>query len=148
MKGSQIPPILLVRALQLWFEKRVIFPKDEIGNVVQDEEKFKIFRKVIVLQKDHKLRTQGALLKVKFKFAKFSFDANRRLSLIPVPFIIAQPGFISKTWLIGTETGCFQGLYTWESTKSAENYVTSFPLKLMKKRARPDSLYLQIAEVD
>jgi len=148
MKGNQSPPILLWRALLLWFKKRVIFPKDVVGNVIYGEEQFKIFRKVIVLHKDHQLGTPRALCKVKFHFKKFSFATNRRLSLIPIPFIIAQPGFISKTWSVGTETSCFQGLYEWESLQAAENYVNSFPLRLMKKRARPDSLHIQIAKVD
>jgi hypothetical protein len=66
--------------------------------------------------------------------------------LIPIPFIIAQPGFRSKTWLIGQETGFFQGLYKWDTVKDAENYWTSFPMKLMKKRAAPDSLTYGIYE--
>ena len=42
MKGNQSPPILLWRALQLWFNKRVICPKDVIGNVLHEEEHYKI----------------------------------------------------------------------------------------------------------
>ena len=148
VKDSQSPPILLGRALKLWFKKRVIFPKDLIGSVIQEEEQYKIFRKIVVLQKDNQPRKPRALFKVKFQFEKFSFGTNRWLSLFPIPFIIAQPGFISKTWFVGNKTGCFQGLYEWESLQTAENYVNSFPLKLMKKRARPDSLSIEIAEVD
>ena len=144
MKADQFPPVLLGRALRLWFAKRVFFPEDIIGKVTLEEEPFKIFRKVVVLQKDNQPGSPGALFKVKFQFAKFTFATNKHLSLIPIPFIIAQPGFISKTWLVGTETGCFQGIYEWDSLKNAENYVDSFPLKLMKKRARADSLNIQI----
>lgn len=147
LKDSQIPPVLLLRALKLYFSKRVICPKDSIGAISEEEESFRIFRKVVVLQKDLEPGTPGALFKVKFRFAKFSFAVNRRLSLIPVPFIIAQPGFISKTWLVGTETGCFQGLYEWESQHAAESYVNSFPLKLMKRRALPESLDIQITSI-
>ena len=147
MKADQIPPVLLARALKLWFGKRVVFSTDEIDKIVREEEPFKLFRKIVLLQKDHQPKIPGALFKVKFRFAKFSFKTNRRLSLIPIPFIIAQPGFISKTWLVGTETGCFQGLYEWESREAAENYVDSFPLKLMKKRAVPDTLKIKITEI-
>lgn len=146
MKRDQMPPILLVRAFQLLIEKRVVFPKDIIGNVIQEEEPFTIFRKIIVLQKDYQPGVPKALFKVKFQFAKFTFDTNSRLSLIPIPFIIAQPGFISKTWLVGTGSGCFQGLYEWESLETAKNYANSFPLKLMKKRALPNSLHINISE--
>ena len=148
VKDRQVPPILLGKALRLWFQKRVIFPKDEIGNVLQEEEPFKIFRNVVVLQKDLQPQTPGALFKVKFQFAKFSFATNKRLSLIPIPFIIAQQGFISKTWLVGTETGCFQGLYEWASPETAADYVNSFPLKMMKKRAVPESLQINILTVN
>ena len=148
MQTDQIPPILLVKAAKLWLQKRVIFFNGEKGKVIGEEEPFKIFRKVVVLQKNHQPKIPGASFKVKFQFAKFSFDTNRRLSLIPIPFIIAQPGFISKTWLVGTETGCFQGFYEWESLAAAENYADSFPLKLMKKRALPESLRIEITEIN
>ena len=148
MQTDQIPPILLVKAAKLWLQKRVIFSNSEIGKVTDEEEPFIIFRKVMVLQKDHQPKTPGASFKVKFQFAKYSFDTNRRLSLIPIPFIIAQPGFISKTWLVGTETGCFQGFYEWESIQTAENYANSFPLKLMKKRAQPESLQTEVAKIN
>ena len=148
ISASRIPPALLGRALRLWFAKRVIFPRDVIGDVLQEEEKYTIFRKVIVLDRKHQVKTPGALFKVIFRFKRFSFAANRRLSLLPLPFIISQPGFISKTWLIGRETGCFQGLYEWESLRAAEDYADSFPLGLMKKRARPDSLHIRITALE
>jgi len=148
MQTDQIPPILLVKAGKLWLQKRVIFFNGEKGKVIGEEEPFKIFRKVMVLQKNHQPKIPGASFKVKFQFANFSFETNRRLSLIPIPFIVAQPGFISKTWLVGIETGCFQGFYEWESIQTAENYVNSFPLKLMKKRALPESLRIQVAKVN
>ena len=67
---------------------------------------------------------------------------------LPYIELIAQPGFISKTWLVGTETGCFQGCYEWESIQTAENYANSFPLKLMKKRALPESLQIEVAKIN
>jgi hypothetical protein len=67
--------------------------------------------------------------------------------LIPIPFILAQPGFRSKTWLLGQETGLFQGFYEWNTVRDAENYWTSFPMKLMKKRAVAGSLTYSISEV-
>ena len=147
MNADQFPPVLLGKALHLWFSNRVMSHTDAIGRVIHEEEPFVIFRKVVVLQKDNTPADPDALFKVKFEFAKFSFAINKRLSLIPIPFIIAQPGFISKTWRGGTETGSFQGLYEWESLQSAENYVDSLPLKLMKKRARPYSLKTQIKKI-
>ena len=148
MNKNQTPPILLARALQLWLNKRVKFPRDAIGAIISDEEDYKVFRKVLVLQKDFSQKNPGAIFKVKFQFAKFTFATNKLLSIIPIPLIIAQPGFISKTWLLGLETGCFQGFYEWESIETANNYEKSFPFKLMKKRAISDTMDINITKVN
>jgi len=95
---------------------------------------------VIVDPVDNQTIKPKALFKVYFQFARFSLKVNKILSLIPIPFIIAQPGFRSKTWLTGKDTDTFQGLYEWDSVEEAEHYWNSFPLKLMKSRAIPDTL--------
>ena len=69
------------------------------------------------------------------------------MSLIPIPFIIAQKGFRSKTWMVGRKTGQFQGLYEWDTVEDAECYWNSFPLKLMKRRSIPDTLKYEIVEL-
>jgi len=113
---------------------------------VHEEEEFKIFRQVILDTTRDEYESPGAIFKVCFHFARFSAKTNQTLSLIPIPFILAQPGFRSKTWLLGQETGLFQGFYEWNTVKDSENYWTSFPMKLMKKRAVPDSLTYGIYE--
>ena len=147
MNLNQMPPILFARAFRLWFDKRIKFPKDVIDTIISEEEDYKVFRKVIVLQKDYSIKSPSAIFKVKFQFAKFTFATNKRLSLIPIPLIIAQPGFISKTWLLGLKTGCFQGYYEWESLEAANNYENSFPFKMMKKRAKLDSIDIHIQSI-
>jgi len=148
MNRNQIPPVLLARAIRLCFDKRVKFPKDVIGKIINEEENFQIFRKVLVLKKDCSPNPPGAIFKIKFQFAKFTNTTNKLLSLIPIPLIIAQPGFISKTWLLGLKTGVFQGLYEWETFETAKNYDKSFPLKLMKKRAISESMDINITKVN
>ena len=144
----QIPPFLIARTMGLLFTRRVHFLKNRIGETVQQEEEdFEIFRQVIVDPLNNKPKKPEALFKVYFHFASFSVNTNKVLSLIPIPFIIAQPGFRSKTWMLGQKTGMFQGFYEWDTIKDAENYWTSFPLKLMKKRAVPDSLTYSITEI-
>jgi hypothetical protein len=86
----------------------------------------------------------GAVFTVRFRFAKLSAKANKRLSLIPAPFIAAQPGFRSKTWMLGRDTAAFQGVYEWDSVEDAEAYWTSFPMRLMKRRAVPGSVMYEI----
>jgi hypothetical protein len=144
---SQIPPRLLVSASGLLLSGRIHFPKNRLGEIIHEEEDFKVFRQVILDPSGDQPENPGAIFKVCFHFARFSEDTNRVLSLIPIPFIIAQPGFRSKTWLIGQKTGLFQGFYEWDTVKDAETYWTSFPMNLMKKRAVPSSLTYSISEI-
>ena len=144
----RFPPFLIARAVGLLLTGRLHVRTDRIGEVVKrpGEEDFVIFRQVFV---DAPGAGDGssdgsaapeATFKVCFHFKSFSPRVNKVLSLIPIPFIVAQPGFRSKTWMLGRETGMFQGFYEWATREDAERYWTSFPLKLMKKRAVADSL--------
>jgi len=144
---SQIPPLLLARATGLLLSGRVHFPKNRLGEIVHEDEEFKIFRQVILDPTGDQPENPGAIFKVCFHFARFSANTNRTLSLMPIPFIVAQPGFRSKTWLLGQETGIFQGFYEWDTVKDAESYWTSFPIHLMKNRAVPSSLTYSISEI-
>ena len=147
-KYSQVPPFLIARATRLLITGRVHFPKDQIGTILNENEDFIVFRKVVLDPQGPQPIIPRAIFKVYFHFARFSLDVNKKLSLIPIPFIIAQPGFISKTWLFGKDTGMFQGKYEWASIEDAEHYWNSFPLKLMKGRAIPDTLKHEIIEIN
>ena len=145
MPRTQAPPALLARATAYRLGGRVHFPKDCIGDISPGtDEDFVVFRKM-VLDPAHAQPTQpGARFNVRFHFARFSAGANKRLSLIPAPFIAAQPGFRSKTWMLGQKTGMFQGVYEWDSVENAAAYWTSFPMRLMKRRAVSSSLWHEI----
>ena len=144
-KNNQLPPLLLARATFLMLQGRIRFPKDSIGNVERGEdEDFEVFRKMILKPSKEQTGKLGALFDVRFRFARFGFVANRLLSLIPIPFIAAQPGFRSKTWMIGRKTGMFRGLYEWDTIGGAERYWESFPMRMMKRRAVPDTLHHEI----
>ena len=145
-KILQLPLFLLARSAGFWLLGRVHFPKNRIGEVVREQEDFVIFRQVVVDPAGDQPERPGAVFKVRFHFARFSTKMNKILSLIPIPFIIAQPGFRSKTWMLGKKTGIFQGAYEWDTVDEAQNYWTSFPMKLMKKRAVPESLSHEIRE--
>ena len=144
---TQVPPILFARAISLFFKGNVTFPKDLNGSTLKEEkEDFLIFRKVVISRKDNQSPNQGVILKVFFHFKRFSFKVNRILSIIPIPLIIAQPGFKSKTWLTGKETGTFYGFYKWDNIENAKHYLDSLPLKLMKRRAIPETLKFKFIE--
>ena len=141
------PPLLLARAANLWFSGRIHFPKNRFGEIVQEEEPFKVFRQMTVDPTGDQRQAPGAIFRVSFQYATFSTDMNKMLSLIPIPFIAAQPGFRSKTWLLGQETGTTQGLYEWDTVEDAENYWMSFPMQLLKRRSVPESLHCNVYEI-
>jgi hypothetical protein len=129
-------------------QDRIHFPKDRLGEIVDDGEEFEVFRQMTLDPGNDQPGKPGAIFKVRFQFASMSSEMNVKTSLIPIPFIVAQSGFRSKTWLLGRETGEFQGIYEWDTVASAEAYWTSFPMKLMKRRAVPDSLSYEIEEIE
>ena len=136
----------IVRAIYLLLQGRIHFPKDRLGETVDEGEEFEIFRHMTLDPGRDQPEKPGAIFKVRFRFATMSPGMNKRTSLIPIPFIVAQPGFRSKMWTLGRESGEFQGIYEWDTVASAENYWTSFPMKLMKRRAVPESLSYEIEE--
>ena len=141
-----MPLLLLAHAVSLWYSGRIHFPKDRIGEIVQEDEPFKVFRQMIVEPIGDQQQDPGAIFRVCFQYATFSVDMNKILSL-PIPLIAAQPGFRSKTWLLGQETGIAQGVYEWDTVEHAENYWMSFPMQLLKKRSVPESLLYTIYEI-
>lgn len=134
----------IVRAIYLLIQGRIHFPKDRLGEIVDEGEDFEIFRHMTLDPGKGQPDQPGAIFKVRFQFASMSPEMNIKTSLIPIPFIVAQPGFRSKMWMLGRETGEFQGIYEWDTVASAENYWTSFPMRLMKRRAVPESLSYEI----
>jgi len=146
MSAGQLAPVLLARATRFRLLGRVHFPRDCIGDVrSESDDDYVVFRKLILDPTAAQPAEPGAVFKVRFRFANLSPRINKRLSLIPAPFIAAQPGFRSKTWMLGRNTEMFQGLYEWDSVAEAEAYTSSFPLRLMEKRAIPGSVSYEVA---
>jgi len=145
----QNPPILLGRALKLWIAGRIHFRRD-LANITLEnrDETFVAFRKMVVDPTGEQPAQPGAIFQIRFRFSSLSETANRRLSLIPIPLIAAQPGFRSKTWLLGQQTGDFIGYYEFDDVKTAEQYWDSLPLRMMRKRAAEGSLTHEIRERD
>lgn len=136
---------LLARALWLKLKGRARL-KSDVGNIHidVDGERFAAFRKVIVAPASDRSVEPGAIFQVRFRFKNLSTKVNQRLSLIPIPLITAQPGFRSKTWLLGDETGDFLGYYEFDTVEQAEAYWNSLPLRMMRGRAASGSLWHEI----
>jgi len=142
---KRLPPVLLVRAVWLRLRGKVHFPQDRIDEVVAGEiEDYRVFRQMVVDPPADEPLPPGAVFDVRFRFARFSPVANRRLSRIPMPFIAVQPGFRSKTWMVGEDTGAFRGQYEWATVDDAESYWDSFPMRMMRRRAAEGTLVKSI----
>jgi hypothetical protein len=142
---QNLPPVLLVRAVWLRLRGRVRFPRDRVGEVVAgDAENYRVFRQMVVDPAAEEALPPGAVLDVRFRFARFSPTMNRQLSRLPMPFIAVQPGFRSKTWMIGERSGAFRGVYEWATAEDAERYWVSFPMRMMRRRAAERTLETSI----
>lgn len=146
---KDFPPVLLVRALWLRLRGRVHFPRDRIGEIVGgEEENYRVYRQMVVVPVADGARPPGAIFDVRFRFTRFSPETNRRLSGIPMPFIAVQPGFRSKTWMVGERSGAFRGVYEWATVEDAECYWDSFPMRLMRRRAVERTLEQSITALE
>jgi len=123
---------------------KVHFPKEYVGKIftMEDGQEFTAFRYLIVDPKKV-TNTSLAVFKVGFKFSKLPLQINKRLSLFPTPFLIAQPGFRQKIWMIN-DKGFFQGIYQWESKEFAEKYPETFIFKMMTKRSAEGTLSYEV----
>jgi hypothetical protein len=143
---EDFPPVMLARAVVLRLQGRVHFPRDRIGEIVADGgEDHRVFRQMVVDPPAGPTMPPAAVLDVRFRFKRFSPATNRWLSRLPMPFIAMQPGFRSKTWMIGERSGAFRGVYEWATVDDAERYWDSLPMRMMRRRAAEGSLERSIA---
>jgi len=126
------------------FKRRVHFSKKYVGKIIsmEDGKKFQVIRNLKVNSKKGPEKLL-AVFKVRFKFSGLPLRINKRLSMIPAPFLIARPGFLQKIWSV-TEDGYFQGIYQWASEEFAEKYPQSFIFKMVTKRAAENTLSYEV----
>ena len=124
---------------------RVHFPEKDVGVTLkmEDGKPFTIFRRLQVDGRGNSNK-KGAVFKVRFRFKSLEFETNKRLSMIPAPFLMGMEGFREKYWTFNEKTDEFQGIYQWESKESAEKYPDSFIFRLMTKRAAPGTVLYEI----
>lgn len=147
MGGDHISPwTALLNTLGNFVSGRVHFPRGRIGEVIvmDDGQRFEIFRQAIVDRNDGKHTIPGARFIVRFRLANMSPGMNKPFSLIPMPFCIGAPGFRAKVWTLNAENGDFQGIYGFETVKDAEAYAGSFAVRFMTKRSVPGSISYRI----
>lgn len=134
----------IIRAIYYLFISKLHFPSNYNNKIVRmdDGKEFKIFRHMNL--KSSSQSETGSIFIARFKFKKFSHNANIRLSRIPILLIAGFPGFRDKLWMIDWKTSYWQGIYQWENVEAIENYKKSFVLGMMNKRAIDHSISYDI----
>ena len=122
------------------FNRQIHFPKEYKSQILtmEDGKKFHVIRDVRVDIKQNPEKTFAVFI-VRFKFSGLPLAVNKRMSIFPTPFLLANPGFLEKIWTV-SEDGYFQGIYQWDSKASAESYPHSFIFKMMTKRSKAGTL--------
>jgi hypothetical protein len=118
--------------------RRKLFLKKTVR--MEDGKRFVVFRHVYRKARQRSDSENSVVMVVGFRFARFSQNANRRLSLIPIPMIAGYPGFHDKVWMLNEDDGYWQGVYQWESETAVESYRHSFVLRIMNRRAAEGTL--------
>ena len=127
------------------FSGRVTFPDKRIGQklTMEDGSTFVVFRRLKILDKTD-IASDRAVFEVRFQFKGLKPSTNKRLSMIPTPFLIGMKGFREKYWTFDESSGLFQGIYEWKSKEFAERYPDSLIFRLMTKRSAKGTLSYEI----
>lgn len=144
----RLPPVCALVALCSALIGRLRFEHRYVGEnlVMENGRQFRVFRHLSLRAGSAPNPGSPTVLVVRFRFARFSQALNKLLSLIPIPLIAGYPGFRHKLWMANDQTGCWQGVYEWESAEAVQAYRTSFVLRLMNRRAVSDSIAYRVME--
>jgi hypothetical protein len=126
--------------------RRIRFPKNIVGKLLkmEDGEEYFVFSDVEVASSKSHPPESMAMLRVRFKFDRYSDPLCRRLFLIFTPIITGMPGFQRKIWSFCKESGYYQGIYQFDSMELAERYRKSYIIWIMEKRSVPGSISCEL----
>jgi hypothetical protein len=148
-KRSLTPMALCLCALTLRLKGKLSVEPPPTGLSASDSgESLVPFRKIVIRDTQDNFDLAPVLLEVRFRFRNLPMWLNRLLSWIPVPLIVSQPGFISKTWFQKMNTSEFMGVYEFDNLRNAFNYWHSLPIRMMSKRAAKNTLHGEIILFD
>lgn len=141
-----LPPVAAGVGLWRLVSGRIRLPGDRVGRFLTTEngEVHTVFREIRVASSRSVTTEDMTVLRVRFRFARFSHPVNRILSLLPVPAIIGMPGFRGKIWTFCRDSGYSQGIYQFESLEQAEEYCQSPVMVVLEKRSVPGSMSKEI----
>lgn len=110
---QHLPPIALAVSAGRLLSGRIQFTKERIGKLITMEngDKYHVFNDVQVTSSGSRLAGTNAVLRVCFKYDRYSDAVNRRLFLLFNPIITGMPGFHKKIWSFCEASGVYQGIY-------------------------------------
>ena len=137
-----LPPVALSVSAVRFLSGRIRFPKERIGKLLTTENgnEYYVFSDVQVTSSGPRLAGPKAVLRVRFKFDRYSDAVNRRLFLLCTPIFTGMPGFHRKIWSVCEPSGVYQAIYQFESVEQAENYKKSAAMWILEKRSVPGSI--------
>jgi hypothetical protein len=140
------PPVAVAVAVGRLLSGRIRFPKDRTGKLLTMEngEEYYVFDDVQVVSSRPQLAESMTVLRVRFKFDRYSDAVNRRLFQIFTPIITGMPGFQRKIWTFCEKSGDYQGIYQFESMELAERYRKSPIMWVLEKRSVPGSISYEL----
>jgi len=149
-KGMKMTHLIsvFIKALKVIISRlnreRIQFSKEYVNKtlMMEDGKKFQVIRDLRVDSINNQAEPV-ALFTVRFKFSGLPLAINKRLSMIPAPFLMANMGFREKVWCVGKD-GYFQGIYQWASKESAESYPDSLIFKIMTRRSAKGTLSYKV----
>jgi hypothetical protein len=140
MKVIKNPFVYLLRSLGRLFLGRLKYFNEYVGTTITIEngETYHIFRHIASLA--HNSKEHGAVLIVRFKFARFPYAVNKFISQFPMLLITGFPGFQTKMYAVNPQNGYWLGMYQWRSKQALDDYKQSFVLHVMNMRAQDGSV--------
>jgi len=135
------PPICLGLSVFKLILRKLRFSKLNLGQTIkmQDDQEFTIFRHLTRHPVQESTSTTTFI--VSFKFSRFSHNANRIASILPMLLISGFPGFDVKMYGVNQKNGYWQGMYQWQTKHALEDYKKSFVFRMMNKRAITTTLW-------
>jgi hypothetical protein len=108
-------------------------PKDQIGKVFTnaDGQAFVVFKQTTLDPAAGLKAEPEAMFRVQFRVPKIMPWRDRLIITVKSPIFVALPGFRSKLWMVDEKNNTYQGVYEWDTSRNAEDYVHSASMDFM-----------------
>lgn len=130
----------------LLIKGEICFPDEMCGKIISGKDRpYRVFLQVRKKQ-EKGIPSDKVFLRITFRVKRLDFLQRRLIPVLSIPFFAGFSGFVSKMFCINKEDKSLQGLYQWESREAVERYVSSYPMKFMRRNAAVGSVTCEISE--